>query len=135
MKSDCYKNAFKFKLEMFDLWFRSSLKEFPEIKIEATKLESYVKSNDFYYFLYDEDDREFSIRFGFKYNSYKTLSTFDLYNFPMRGEQGYISSWTFPSTEQFFEMLRMVKKVKKIDFTYFHRDVERIYENEQIKPN
>lgn len=131
---DCYKNAFKFKLEMFDLWFRSSLEEFPEIEIErVTKLETYVKSNDFYYFLSDEDDREFSIRFSFKYNSYKTLSEFDLYNFPMRGEQRYITSWTFTSAEKFFEMLRMVKKVKKIDFTNLHHTLEKLYENEQIQ--
>jgi hypothetical protein len=112
---DCYKNAFKFKLEMFDLWFRTSLEEFPEIKIKrVTKLETYVKSNDFYYFLSDEDDRIFSIRFSFKYNSYKTLSEFDLYNFPMCGVKRYITtSWKFTSAEKFFEMLRMVKKVQK----------------------
>lgn len=134
MKSDCYKNAFKFKLEMFDLWFRSSLKEFSEIKIfDHSDLRKYKKSWDFDYYLKDSDCREFNLLFVFERYSYKTLSEIDLYKFKMRGEiRGFSIDviYTFENVEKFLELLRMIKKVKKIDFTNLHHDMEKM-----SKPN
>lgn len=120
MKSDCYKNAFKFKLEMFDLWFRSSLEEFPEIKIfDHSDLRKYKKSWDFDYYLKDSDCREFDLLFVFESYSYKTLSEIDLYKFKMRGEiRGFSVDviYTFENVEKFFEILRKTKIGNRLIF-------------------
>lgn len=114
MKFDCYKNAFKFKLEMFDLWFRTSLEEFPEIEIfDHSDIRTYTKNWYFDYYLKDSDGKKFNLTFEFGSHTYKTLSEIDLYKFKiLGGEINHFDihlNYTFENVEKFFEILRKTK--------------------------